>query len=247
MPPRRGPWSYFDENGFPHGTGERVYRYESGEIMLRERYVDGRPAGAEEQQAARQASEPAVPDHPLRERFIGRWQSEGETVLVIEARSDGGVVIRTPGATPWESVINNVRFEGEVLCYDEYVYLDEMPGHPYSGVRNAIALTLTGDPDRLKLAVSVSAFPEPIEGELVRAAAQQERPGVPVRRANNRTAALRAASSKAGGLEHGSPAAARADRRSRPLRSPASGGAAILEAGRESTARPGCRSPAPSF
>ncbi len=31
----------FDENGFPHGSGEKTYAYESGAIELREDYVNG--------------------------------------------------------------------------------------------------------------------------------------------------------------------------------------------------------------
>ena len=31
----------FDEQGEPHGSGEKVYHYETGQVMLREQYVDG--------------------------------------------------------------------------------------------------------------------------------------------------------------------------------------------------------------
>ncbi|MHC4618081.1 MAG: toxin-antitoxin system YwqK family antitoxin [Planctomycetota bacterium] len=33
---------YFDEEGFPHGTGSREYFYESGVLKLKERYINGR-------------------------------------------------------------------------------------------------------------------------------------------------------------------------------------------------------------
>jgi len=32
---------YFDDNGFPHGTGWKEYRYKSGKLMLKEHYEDG--------------------------------------------------------------------------------------------------------------------------------------------------------------------------------------------------------------
>ena len=32
---------YFDENGFPHGTGWKEYHYKSGKVMLKEYYEDG--------------------------------------------------------------------------------------------------------------------------------------------------------------------------------------------------------------
>jgi antitoxin component YwqK of YwqJK toxin-antitoxin module len=33
---------YRDKNGFPHGTGEAIYYYDSGPVMLREDYVLGK-------------------------------------------------------------------------------------------------------------------------------------------------------------------------------------------------------------
>jgi len=32
----------FDKQGQAHGTGEKVYHYEAGEVMLREQYINGR-------------------------------------------------------------------------------------------------------------------------------------------------------------------------------------------------------------
>jgi len=31
----------FDEHGQAHGTGEKTYHYDTGEVMLRDQYVDG--------------------------------------------------------------------------------------------------------------------------------------------------------------------------------------------------------------
>ena len=33
---------YFDENGFPHGTGSKEYKYDSGNLMIKETYASGK-------------------------------------------------------------------------------------------------------------------------------------------------------------------------------------------------------------
>jgi hypothetical protein len=128
---------------------------------------------------ARQASAPSVPDHPLRGRFIGQWQSDGDTVLVIETLPIGTVTLRSTQEHPWQSVINNVRWSGDALHYDEYWYYvgdkdfsgpaNPSGNHPFSGVRGEVALRLMGDAMRIRQTASTEHTPEPIQIELTKA------------------------------------------------------------------------------
>ena len=128
--------------------------------------------------SSRQVSNPYVPEHPKRSRLLGEWLSEGESVFVVEASEAGRVTIRSPEEPPWESVINNVRWDGDTLRYDQYAYYtgpekftsitNPSGDHPFSGVRNNISLNFTDDPDRLKLTGSTVHVTEPIGMELTR-------------------------------------------------------------------------------
>lgn len=89
----------------------------------------------------------------------------GYTIVTDEA---GRVVIKAYPTDPWDSVINNVRWDGEALHMDEYHYYDGYE-HPYNGVRNAIALKLKEEDERLVLTLSAEGLlPEPVEAELQR-------------------------------------------------------------------------------
>ncbi|MEM8865747.1 MAG: hypothetical protein AAGF31_09425 [Planctomycetota bacterium] len=80
--------------------------------------------------------------------------------ILIRRDSANQVVLGFPENPIWESVINNVRFVGDELHFDQYFYFvgpDDftMPSnpsgdHPFSGVRNHIVLALVEDePDKL--------------------------------------------------------------------------------------------------
>ncbi|MBB6429594.1 hypothetical protein [Algisphaera agarilytica] len=119
----------------------------------------------------RQIADLTIPPHPKREALIGEWASEGETVYTIEEQ-DGKVLIKPTQSPPWESMINNLRWEEDVLRFDEYYYLDdpENPGyvHPFSGVRNDSSLTPQTDPDRLIYLLNNEHLEEPIGDEFTR-------------------------------------------------------------------------------
>lgn len=128
--------------------------------------------------SSRQVSNPYVPEHPKRSRLLGEWQSEGAIAFVVKAGEAGRVTIGSPQDPPWESVINNVRWDGDTLRYDQYMYYtgpekftsitNPSGGHPFSGVRNNISLNFTDDPDRLKETLSAVPLTEPIEMDLTR-------------------------------------------------------------------------------
>jgi len=128
---------------------------------------------------SRKNAAPEVPPHPLLARYLGEWQVKGETVLAIATSSGGTVTIQSKQSPPWESVINNVRWEGDELRYDEYNYYtgpedfttvsNPTGEHPYSGVKNEMRLMLTDRPNRLKQSVTTIHTPQPIEDVLTRA------------------------------------------------------------------------------
>jgi len=81
---------------------------------------------------------------------------------------------------PWDSVINNVRWEGEALRFDEYMYYDGSEDfttvsnptgeHPYSGVKNdSTFFILQSDRNRLVYRVKTVYTPQPVEVELTKA------------------------------------------------------------------------------
>lgn len=116
----------------------------------------------------RQTADPSVPAHTFRERFVGRWQAPDTSVVVIEDR-DGSVVIEPPVSLDWDNVINNVRWEGNRLCFDIYQYgkaKENIKG--YDGARNEVVLTTTDDPDRLTRSVRGERSGDPTIEELKR-------------------------------------------------------------------------------
>lgn len=127
----------------------------------------------------RQASAPFLPEHSSLENFIGEW-AEGEDILFTIHRDEKGrAVIEVAQSPSWDSVVNNVRFEGASLCFDQYMYYtgsedfttltNPVGDHPYSGVRNASVLTPNGDdPDVLKYSLKTKDLDSPVESELER-------------------------------------------------------------------------------
>ena len=86
-----------DESGEFHGTGEKVYRYQSGSVMLREKYVDGQL----------EHSRWYKPDGTLVEETD--WKDEsGEGIYL---REDGTIEARM-------HYVNGVA-EGKATFYDE--------------------------------------------------------------------------------------------------------------------------------
>lgn len=130
-----------------------------------------------------QLPDPVIPAHPERHRFVGEWRAQGEAVYFILEDDAGHARIvpasNTRAGSEWRSVINNVRFVGDALHFDEYHYYTgsenyttrRNPGgqHPFNGVRNVSTLSLTDDPDRLVHTVDTRDLPEPVSGYLYRA------------------------------------------------------------------------------
>lgn len=109
---------------------------------------------------ARQASDPVIADDPRLIPLLGAWLEQGsDRPLTITRNPDKSVTVDHPYPTDlWDSVVNNVRFESDQLCYDVYHYYDgpdsfatETGDHPYSGKRNEIAIIPGPSPDRLTL------------------------------------------------------------------------------------------------
>jgi antitoxin component YwqK of YwqJK toxin-antitoxin module len=87
----------FDERGEPHGTGEKVSKYKSGRVMLREGYVDGELVH----------SRWFKPDGTLIQETF--WHNgSGEGIYLCE---DGSIERRI-------RYVNGVA-EGEAIDYDE--------------------------------------------------------------------------------------------------------------------------------
>lgn len=110
--------------------------------------------GCSPERVPRVESRPEVPHHPRRSDYLGTWRSQGsgEIALHIESDERGRVLIRGPANDAWDSVINNVRFEGDDLVYDQFNYFkgdddfsDLQHGtadHPHSGRLNRTRLSV---------------------------------------------------------------------------------------------------------
>lgn len=132
---------------------------------------------------ARQPSAPEVPPHDKRDRFFGDWGSEGEVEFSILQAEDQSVVIRESDNSDWVSVVNNVRWEGDELHFDLYMYYTgdinfgteffSINDHPYSGVRNSIVLRLGDDPQRLRVTISTKHLDQPEEYDCFRISTDQ--------------------------------------------------------------------------
>lgn len=114
---------------------------------------DGKPP-----ESNRQPSRPVVPPHPLREEFLGKWRFGVGARFVIEEKPGGRVTVRSPAAPSHMLIINNVRWEGDALRFDEYGYSDrrETPSvinptgeDPTNGRLTEMTLKLTDNPDQM--------------------------------------------------------------------------------------------------
>jgi len=117
-------------------------------------------------------SNPVVPEHPFRSKFIGTWNDDnGDTHYNIIPFPDGPpptVVIHTDDKEEWDSKILNIRFEGNDLKFDHYNYYTgtsddfinypNYGNHPQHGECKSITLKfLEDDQSRLKMLVSNSS------------------------------------------------------------------------------------------
>lgn len=87
----------FDAEGVAHGTGERVYKYDSGEVQLREEYVDG-------------------------ELIRSRWFKRDGTLVQQTRWEDGtgeGIYLREDGSIRRRMHYVNGVAEGEATEYNE--------------------------------------------------------------------------------------------------------------------------------
>lgn len=100
------------------------------------------------------------------DRFVGQWGEFGDAYWIIRKHQTLGFIIEEPPNEVWATVINNVHWKDNTLCFDNYSYIvDGSPysdTHPFNGVAVHMELRLTDDPDVLENA-SVS---EHLEDEI---------------------------------------------------------------------------------
>lgn len=129
------------------------------------------PVGCNGAPPPRQIANSTVPAHSLRDRFVGEWRADTDTSpLILQSRPDGSVVIELPNVS-WDYVINNVRWEGDQLCFDVYGYVKNREAiiDGYDGTRYRWVLMVTENPDRLKRSQHwEKQTTPPIEDELKR-------------------------------------------------------------------------------
>lgn len=107
-----------------------------------------------------------VPEHPMRDRLIGIWDDGGAPAFEFVGDTDGGVQAVKIGDGPWRQVINHMRWEGDVLKCDSYMYYEEP--HPYNGVLNQVSIQLGDDPDRMEYSIRAPALNSEEAGWLTR-------------------------------------------------------------------------------
>ena len=110
-----------------------------------------------------QESSPEIPPHPMLDRLVGQWGEFGEPYLIVRDDENLGFVIEEPPNEVWATVTNNVHWNENTLCFDNYSYVvDGSPHsdtHPFNGVAVHIELRLTDNPDVIEYA-SVSEHVE---------------------------------------------------------------------------------------
>lgn len=127
---------------------------------------------------ARQPSAPVVPNDPNVGSYVGDWAGDEGLELSIKQNADGSAAISLPPNPAWDSVVNNVRFDGASLKYDLYMYYkgkedfktitNTVGDHPYSGVRNEVTLSKDEAPNTLKQRLVTKDAPQGVEGVLRR-------------------------------------------------------------------------------
>ncbi len=147
----------------------------------------GEDASSVPSRVPRQPSDPFVPKHPRRQVFVGEWAQDGDTEFIIHRDKEGRVLIDVPKNLVWDSVVNNVRFEGDSLCFDQYMYYtgpanftslgNPVGDHPYSGVRNASVLSPNpDDPNVLEYSLKTKDIEAPFEGQLQKVGKEANKP-----------------------------------------------------------------------
>jgi len=136
----------------------------------------GKPAPSN--RVARQPSAPVAPNDPKLAAYVGDWAGKDGVELSITRNADGSVTISLPPNVAWDSVVNNVRFDGPNLRYDLYMYYkgkedfttisNTVGDHPYSGVRNEVTLSNGDAPNTLKQRVVTKDVPQGVEAILRR-------------------------------------------------------------------------------
>lgn len=126
----------------------------------------------------RQPSAPVVPSDPSLGLYVGDWAGDDGLELSITRNADGSAAISLPPNPAWDSVVNNVRFDGTNLKYDLYMYYkgkedfttitNTVGDHPYSGVRNEVTLSRGEAPNTLKQRLVTKDTPQGVEGTLRR-------------------------------------------------------------------------------
>jgi hypothetical protein len=137
----------------------------------------GEPAATTTHRTARQPSQPVVPIHPKLDSFLGNWEAAGELECSIVREENGDVVIRPVATGIWESVVNNVRFDGDKLCFDRYLYytgnetFDTATGdHELNGMLSQSELQIVpGSSNQLYCTVTSASAREPSRVLLTRA------------------------------------------------------------------------------
>lgn len=94
------------------------------------------------QSVPRVKSNPFVPEHSLRSKFMGTWiREDGETEIIIEESDDGKVMMRSLDTDEWDMVINYVGFEDNDLVYELYNYNTKNARHEFNGLSWSVKLT----------------------------------------------------------------------------------------------------------
>ena len=90
------------------------------------------------------------------ERMVGEWGEFGDPYWIIREDESLGFVIEDPPNEVWATVINNVHWKENILCFDNYSYVvDGSPysdTHPFNGVAVHVELRLTENPDVIEYA-----------------------------------------------------------------------------------------------
>ncbi|MBI5150225.1 MAG: hypothetical protein HZA28_05595 [Candidatus Omnitrophica bacterium] len=69
------------------------------------------------------------------EKFIGKWMSQGEPLLVVKSEGDS-IKLEFPDNPTWRAEFQNVRIEEDKLKFEQLNYLKDGRQHPFNGVIN---------------------------------------------------------------------------------------------------------------
>ena len=111
-----------------------------------------------------QVPHPYIPDHPLRSRFVGRWHDRGQLAYDIGTDDAGQVRFHDINFNGWRVVINQVEWDGDALCFDQYHYAPQ--AHPFNGVRNAFRISVGETDGELKFVTEAPEIGQTATGVL---------------------------------------------------------------------------------